>query len=121
MPQVVQKKSYASVTVFWLDREAAVDAVRVAAGDLIRADPNVSKVVLFGSLASGTATATSDADVLVILRKSDLRLLDRAGHYGDYFCNVGLPVELFVYTEDEVRQHVSSIADHALAKGIELE
>ena len=120
MRSVVRKKSYGSVTVFWLDREAAVAAVREAAERWAREDSNVRRVLLFGSLAAGTATAASDADVLVVLRETDVPLLARPDAYADRFAGVGLPVELFVTTEAEIRDHPSSIAEHALAHGIEL-
>ena len=120
MPQVVRRASYDSVTVFWLDRIAAVDAVRVAAGTLKRYDRNVTKVVLFGSLADDTATAGSDADILVVLGASDEPILHRAQNYDEVFREVGLPVELFVYTEDEIARGFSSIAECALRTGIEI-
>ena len=66
MPQVVQKKLYGSVTVFWLDRIAAVEAVRSSAKRFAANDLSVRRVLLFGSLADGTATAASDADILVV-------------------------------------------------------
>jgi predicted nucleotidyltransferase len=121
MPQVVRRASYGSVTVFWLNRKAALEAVRVAAGKLIGADPNVTKVVLFGSLARGTATAGSDADILIVLRDSDEPILGRTRHFADTFRDVGLPVELFVYTENEIAGDTSSIAENALKTGIELQ
>jgi predicted nucleotidyltransferase len=98
----VRRQSYNSVTVFWLDREAAVRAVRDAARRLVRSDPSVVRVVLFGSLASGTATAASDADILAELSETDTRLLDRPPHYADAFSDIGLAADVFVYTTDEL-------------------
>ena len=116
----MRTKSYDSVTVFWLDRKAALDAARRSARDLIRSDSNISKVVLFGSLANGNATARSDADILIVLHSTDTHLLDRSGHFTDAFRSIGLPVELFVYTTDEITRGFSSVAEHALASGMEL-
>ena len=120
MPRVVQKRSYGSVTVFWLDREAAVQSVRKAAEAWAATDPSVVSIVLFGSLATGRATATSDADILVILNDTDVPPLDRPVAFAYRFGDVGLPAELFVYTEEEVRTNSSSIAEKALRDGIEL-
>jgi predicted nucleotidyltransferase len=109
------------VTVFWLDREAAVEAVREAARRVGERDPSVVRVVLFGSLADGTATAASDADIMIELSHSDLRLLDRPPYYMDGFADLGLPVDLFVYTTAEV--HAADpppVAQHALRTGLPL-
>jgi uncharacterized protein len=120
VPRVVQKRLYGSVTVFWLDREAAVQSVREAAKAWAASDLNVVSIVLFGSLASGRATATSDADILVILNDTDVPILDRPVVFADRFHDVGLPAELFVYTREEIRTSSSSIAEKALRDGIEL-
>ncbi|MFW5685416.1 MAG: nucleotidyltransferase domain-containing protein [Spirochaetota bacterium] len=116
----MQKKSYGSVTVFWLDREAAIASVRECAATWAASDDNVSRIVLFGSLARGTATASSDADILVILKQTDVALLDRPVQYAHRFLTAGLPAELFVYTEEEVRERPSSIAEHGLRDGVVL-
>jgi predicted nucleotidyltransferase len=109
------------VTVFWLDREAAVEAVREAARRVGRRDPSVVRVVLFGSLADGTATAASDADAMIELADSDLRLLDRPPHFMDAFADLGLPIDLFVYTTAEIRAaDPPPVAQRALRTGVTL-
>ena len=120
MPHPVRKRSYGSVTVFWLDREAAIDALRGASRALVERDPSVLSVRLFGSLASGTATAASDADLLLVLRDIDVPLLDRPHLYGRWFGEVGMPVDLFVYTRYELETAPTAIAECALATGIVL-
>lgn len=121
MRPVVQRQSFDSVTVFWLDREAAAEAVREAARRLADREPSVVRVVLFGSLADGTATAASDADVMIELADSDLRLLDRPPHYLDVFAHLGLPVDLFVYTTSELRAaDPPPVARNALRAGLTL-
>ena len=120
MQSIVQKKSYGSVTVYWLDREAAVEAVRSAARRLARNDSSIRRVVLFGSLAAGTATAASDADVLVIVDHTNLSLLDRPVAYHDHFADVGLPAEVFVFTEAEIESDPPPIAAHALQHGLSM-
>ena len=48
--------------------------------DALRTEPNVRLAVLFGSQATGTATAQSDVDLLVVLRGSSAsRVADLAG------------------------------------------
>ena len=120
MPPPVQKKSYGSVTVFWLDREAAVEELTRAARALVEDDPNVRSVRLFGSLMTGKATAASDADLLLVLEESDLPLLDRPARYSRFFADVGMPVDLFVYTRREIERAPTPIAECALAASVRL-
>ncbi|MCH1927610.1 nucleotidyltransferase domain-containing protein, partial [Shewanella sp. C31] len=61
MRSFVQKRSYGSVRVFWLDREGLLRALEGKAAQLLAAFPEVLAVVLFGSLARGEATPRSDA------------------------------------------------------------
>lgn len=112
---LVQKRSYGSATVFWLDREEAERRLRHAAGRLVAERPEVVAVYLFGSLATGRAVPGSDADVLVVLERSDERWVDRSVHYAGYFEGVGMAVELFCYTEGEVAR--VPLAQGALAGG----
>ncbi len=115
MRSVVRKRSYGSVTVYWLDREEAERRLVQAASRLVAERPEVVAVYLFGSLATGRAVPGSDADVLVVLERSDERWLDRSAHYAGYFADVGMPVELFCYTQEELA--VVPLARRALAEG----
>lgn len=104
MPSVVLSRSYGSVRVFWLDREKALRRVREAASRLLRERPEVLGVYLFGSLAEGRAVPGSDADLLILLRRSERRFLDRPLEYLPAFDEVGLPVDLFCYTPEEAER-----------------
>lgn len=115
MRSVVRRRSYGSATVFWLDREEAERRLRHAAARLVAERPEVLAVYLFGSLATGRAVPGSDADVLVVLDRSDERWVDRGVRYADYFRDVGMAVELFCYTEEEVPR--VPLAQRALAEG----
>lgn len=68
--------------------------------------PEVRCVILFGSLARGNCTGTSDADLLVVVEAASEPFLRRAVAYADPFLPV--PVGLFVYTVDEVREALRS-------------
>lgn len=72
------------------------------ARELARARPEVEDVVLFGSLASGRARPGSDADLLVIVRESPERFLDRMLTYGPYFRAAPIACEVLPYTRAEV-------------------
>jgi predicted nucleotidyltransferase len=113
MPSLVRKESYGSVTIYWLDREAARQQVLAAAQQLAAAHPEVIAVYLFGSLATNKATPRSDADILIVLRESDNPVwFKRARDYFPYFDSVEMPTELFCYTLEELPR--KAVARHAL-------
>jgi predicted nucleotidyltransferase len=116
-PSLVRKESFGSVTIYWLDREAARQQVRAAAQQLVEARPEVVAVYLFGSLATNKATPRSDADILIVLRESDQPVwFKRAYDYFPYFDAVEMPTELFCYTLDELPH--KAVARHALQYAI---
>lgn len=80
--------------------------------DALRTEPNVRLAVLFGSQATGTATAQSDVDLLVVLRDSSAsRVADLAGRLER---RIGRSVQL-VRLEDAERTPVLMAA--ALERG----
>lgn len=115
MPSLVRKQSYGSVTVFWLDREAAVLAVKERSKKILQERCDVKKIYLFGSLVTGKAVPGSDADVLIVLTRSDKRFIDRPLEFYKYFENIGIPVDLFCYTEDEINR--TTLAQSAVTTG----
>ena len=80
----------------------------------------VVRVVLFGSVASDRAVPSSDADLLVVVRACDTPFMDRAALFRGYFMDLGIGVDLFVYTEREVAAGNIPIAARALRTGIVL-
>jgi uncharacterized protein len=67
-------------------------------------DPDVLGVILFGSFARGDATAASDADILIILRDSELPFEERIVRYKPV--GLGVSVEVFPYTAAEAARSV---------------
>ena len=121
MPRsVIRTQFFGSVKVFWLDRNLLKSRIRQAARNLSRRHEEVVQVVLFGSVASGRAVPSSDADILVVVRDSETPLLDRAALYRDYFTDIGVGVDLFVYTRKEISDGSIPVAAAALRTGIEL-
>ncbi len=119
MQSVLHKYSYDGAILWVLDRETAVENIRNAAQKLISEHPEVIKVVLFGSLADGTAVPGSDADVLLVLKNSSkTRWIDRIEDFMDYFIEIGIGVDLFPYTIDEI-EHIR-LAEIALKSGMEI-
>ncbi|MDR7420331.1 MAG: nucleotidyltransferase domain-containing protein [Armatimonadota bacterium] len=118
MPSAVEKRSYGSVEVFWLNSAEVVRRLREAAGRLLAEHPDVVSVHLFGSLAEGRGVPGSDADILIVLARSDERWIDRPLRFMPYFEAVGLPVDVLCYTLDEAR--TTPLAGRARLRGLTL-
>ena len=72
---------------------------------LLEAQPEVRRVLLFGSYARGDHGLRSDADVLLVLSSSPHeRYFDRIPDFLDYFLDMSVPVDIFPYTEEEVER-----------------
>lgn len=110
----MRKESYGSVTIYWLDREAAKQQAKRAAELLVQACPEVVAVYLFGSLAKNKAGPRSDVDILVVLRESDIPVwFKRMPYYSEPFDEVvELPTEIFCFTLEELPR--KAVARHAL-------
>ncbi|MFH0762583.1 MAG: nucleotidyltransferase domain-containing protein [Candidatus Omnitrophota bacterium] len=73
------------------------------------ANGNVAAVYLFGSHTQGNAGLHSDADILVVLKKDSRAWMERQGEYILAFADAPVPVDVLVYTKEEL--------DAALRKG----
>ncbi len=120
MQSAIRKKYYNSVKVFWLDRQLAYEKTEQAAYKLGLSFPIVLRVILFGSLADGTALPSSDADILIVVKDSNLRFIDRSEQYRASFADIGLGIDLFVYTEAEIERGDIPLARTALSTGKEI-
>jgi predicted nucleotidyltransferase len=94
------------VSVTWLDRAAVLKALRREVQALARVRPEIERVLLFGSLATGSAVPGSDADLLIVLRRADRPFLERIPHYTPENCPIG--VDVFPYTRDEIERMLAS-------------
>jgi predicted nucleotidyltransferase len=100
----MQIKSSGSVKIISLDTKGIKERLTKCARELKQKDPRVQEVYLFGSLAKGTAVPGADADILIVLSESEMRIIDRVPEYVDSFRRVGVPVDVFPYTTEEVRR-----------------
>lgn len=114
----MRKESYGSVRVFWLESEEVRRRLREAARELVEERSEVRAVHLFGSLAEDRAVPGSDADLLIVLERSDRLWMDRPLEYESFFRGVGMPVELFCYTAEELER--VELARRALETGTRL-
>lgn len=106
------------VRVFRLDRAKIMDNLKRFAEELGRRE-EVLGVVLFGSLAKGEATIASDADILILLKDSNLRFDERIPYYLP--SGIGIGVEVFPYTLKEIKEALregkGSLVEIALNQG----
>lgn len=111
-----QVTSRGSAKAFSFDRTAALQCVRAAAEDALRAFPEAQEILLFGSLADGTHTGFSDVDVAVVLSRcaAEADPLERARPFHAHF-QKRLPVGVDVVTllEDE-RPDLQSLLANAV-------
>ncbi|WP_301664589.1 nucleotidyltransferase domain-containing protein [Methanoculleus frigidifontis] len=102
------------MTVFWLDTALVLERLR-AAVDRLTSDPNVLRVVLFGSFAEERAVPGSDVDVMIVLADDERPFLERISAFLTYFSDIGIGVDLFPYT---VREMDNPLARRASETGI---
>lgn len=108
----MEKLSSSSVRIISVDLEAVEQALQGYV-ERMKQRPEVLKVVLFGSFATGRYAPGSDADLLVVLSENPRRFLDRIAEYLPERFPVG--VDVFPYTEAEIEQN--AFARSALREG----
>ncbi len=104
----MQIRSSGSVKIISLNTEDIMRRLKESAHLLKLGNHEVTGVYLFGSLAKGKAVPGSDADVMIVLRKSDKMIIDRIIDFMDSFKDVGIGVDIFPYTEEEVDEFVKN-------------
>jgi len=123
MPSRRPTRSSASAGAIYLDREAALAALRRLAQEALGRDPRLTRVILFGSLARGDATPASDADIVVLMRQGEARRMDRVPRLLELMQESPLPLDLHPYTISEWEQALARgdpLARRAEREGIEL-
>ena len=94
--------------------------------EALKRDFNPTKLILYGSRASGTHRPDSDYDFVMVLLKFDKK--DRYDVMSKistkFFQDIGIEVQVWVYSEDEFndwKDEFSSIPETALNTGREIE
>lgn len=96
------KKSSNFVKVVFADKNKVLHQLKNYAEELKETSPEIERIGLFGSYATDTYGPASDVDLLIVLRKSSKRFLDRIPDYfPDKLC-VGCDV--FPYTKKEIEK-----------------
>ncbi len=97
-----------SVKIISLDREKLLVELRRIAVELRAAHPEVAEVRLFGSLARGDHTGTSDVDVLIVLQWTDKTdPFQRILTFLPYF-TLDRGADLLVYTQSELERRLAA-------------
>lgn len=104
MRSAVHVRSLGSAKIISLDIESVRARLKAAANRLHEQDANVESVWLFGSLARGDFLPGSDADVLIVLKKSDRPFHDRSDQFMDWFADIGVPVDVLPVTTSELKE-----------------
>lgn len=121
MRSLTQEKSSNSVRLFSIDRARAIHEIRKAMETQKSLCPEMDRVVLFGSLARGDAGPGSDADLLVVVSRTDLPFPERFVRYAP--AGVGIGVDVFAYTHSEIRKMLAEgnpFIARALSEGFDL-
>lgn len=105
--------------VWKVDAESVRNNLKAWAERLFAARRDVKAVVLFGSLARGDYTASSDADLLIVVESSPLDFKERIPFFKPPW--LGVPVDVFPYTEEECARSLADgwgIARSAFSEGV---
>jgi len=95
-------KSSNSVKVVFADKANVLRLLKDYVKSIKRTHPEVERVGFFGSYANDTYGPASDVDLLVILRRSDKRFLDRIPDYIPN--NLCVSCDVFPYTNEEIEK-----------------
>lgn len=97
------KKSLNSARALSIDRPKLFERLEQIVAAIKSRHAEVVAVYVFGSHARRDATGRSDLDVLVVLSDSSEEMLRRILRFRKFF-DLEIPVDLLVYTEDEIKQ-----------------
>lgn len=89
-----------SVKVVFADKNRILQQLRDYAVEIQQRMPELEEVGLFDSYATDTYGPASDVDLLIILRQSNRRFLDRIPDYLPE--NLSTCCDVFPYTDEEV-------------------
>ena len=93
-----RRYSNSVVRVFEIDYESVMSELEEYARKSL--DKGAKAVILIGSLARGDYTAFSDADLIIVVERSEKRFVDRSLDFMDP--SLSVDIESRVYTLDEI-------------------
>lgn len=117
----MQHQSSHFVKITYFDKEIVWNALKQFVRELVKNNPEIEKILLFGSFAKGESVPGSDIDLLIVLNASDKSFLNRMAKYmPDKF---PVSVDVFPYTRKELEAMVKEgnfFLKQALKEGISL-
>ena len=88
----IRKPSSPFVKITYFDNEGVRGAFDCYIAELVAKRPDVTRVVLFGSVARGDAVPGSDVDLLIVLTSADKPFLNRMAEFMPDRFPVGIDV-----------------------------
>ncbi len=108
-------RSSSSVKIISLDRNHLLNELRQIADNIRAEHPEVAEIRLFGSLARGDYTGSSDVDILIILRDTtEEDPLQRILTFLPYF-NLNRGSDLLVFPLSELEARLTA-GDHFIKR-----
>lgn len=92
------------VKVRFINRNEILAKLQEIARRIVESGDLVLEVSLFGSLVRGNYAPGSDADIFILLKEDSRRFVDRIPEFMDPFSQIGIPVEVFPYTVQELKE-----------------
>ena len=96
------KKSSNSVKVVFADKANVLRQLKDYAKSIKRTHSEIERLGYFGSYANDTYGPASDVDLLIILRQSDKRFLERIPDFLPD--NLSICCDVFPYTSEEIEK-----------------
>ena len=85
-------------------RDDVISSLKRISAALIKKNRRITKIYLFGSFAEAKDGVYSDADILVVLKHDTRRMLDRIPEFILKFSEAPVPVDVLVYTQQELQK-----------------
>ena len=99
----------------FVDKHEVLDLARKTARQIADHNPEVLRILLFGSFAREDYGTRSDLDLLIVLQESDEAAPERINRFLAYA--PAYPTDMLIYTDDELRTRISG-GDAFLARAL---
>lgn len=120
MQSIIQKKLSKNVKIYYLNREKIIDILKKRIKICVNKKKEIKEIILFGSFVKNIPTVYSDIDLILIVKDTEKRFVDRYDDYIDFFKGLGIPIDIFVYTEEEETNLNIPLLNKAKKEGIYL-
>jgi len=95
---------FSSSEARFVDEKKVVSGIKALALRAAERNHKIKEVYLFGSYSDGNAGPRSDADVCIVLSEDKRNMIDRLTEFILAFADAPVPVDVLVYTQDEVER-----------------